>query len=375
MNTKDLLEKVSNFKVLGKPSNVEVLESGHINKTYKIICKSLEKNEEYILQYINTEVFLNLSELMINIKKITTYIRNKAKENNEDLDKITITIIDTIDDNKDSIYDKNWRMQKFITNTKTFLTTKDTEILYEAGKAVGSFQKYLDGFNTEELYEIIPKFHNTPNRVNNLENALNNGKNRKERYDRFKAAEESISFLLDKNRIERADIIVKKLENGELPYRVTHNDTKLSNILFDKKTNKAVCLIDLDTVMPGTLLYDFGEGIRTSISTAREDEEELGKVNIELKRFEAFTKGFLENVEDIITKSEKENLLLGVWMMVYENAVRFITDFLNGDIYFNVKKEIENHNLVRAKVQIELLKQIEKNERKMEEIIEKYTIL
>lgn len=374
MNKNYLLEKAKKFKISGDPIDIRTLESGHINKTYKITYDDVGENKEYILQYVNTNVFPNLPELMTNIKKVTTYIKEKAKENNEDLDRITITMMDTSDNNMYSIHDKNWRMEKFITNTKTFLTTEDLDILYEAGKAAGSFQRYLDGFNANELHEIIPKFHYTPNRLNQLKEALNSDENKQKRLNRFTQAKESIMFLLSENRINRTDIITKGLEKGAIPYRVTHNDTKLSNILFDKDTNKAVCLIDLDTVMPGALAYDFGEGVRTSISLAKEDEQDLSKISIDLNRFESFTKGFLENVRNIITPEEQDTLVLGAWMMTYENALRFVADYLNGDVYFNVSEDIKDHNLVRAKAQIELLKQIEENEEKMEGMIKKYGI-
>lgn len=369
-----LLEKAKKFRVQGNPIDVEILESGHINKTYKIIYDDFGENKEYILQYVNTDIFPKLEELMLNIKNITEYIRKKANENEEDLDRITLMMMDTIDNNMYSICDENWRMEKFIQNTKTFLTTDDLNILYESGKAIGKFQKYLDGFDTSNLNEIIPKFHHTPNRLNQLIEALSNEENKQKRHERFSRAKESIDFLLDGKRTEKTYIIINMLESGKIPYRVTHNDAKLSNILFDKNTNKSVCLIDLDTVMPGALAYDFGEGVRTSISLAEEDEQDSSKVNVDLDRFEAFTKGFLEDMKNVITKDEQNTLLLGAWMMTYENALRFMADYLNGDIYFNVNNDIEDHNLYRAKVQIEILKQIEQNEEKLIEIVKKYGI-
>ena len=162
------------------------------------------------------------------------------------------------------------------------------------------------------------------------------------------------------------------MQNNEIPLRVTHNDTKLSNILFDKDTDKAVCLIDLDTVMPGALCYDFGEGLRTGITTAKEDEQDLSKIKIDINRFESYSKGFLSEVKDTITKEELETLPLGVWMMTYENAIRFLADYLNGDTYFATDKNIENHNLVRAKAQLEILKQLEEQEERMKGVIRKY---
>lgn len=371
MNKEKLINIAKNFSIEGEPINIEICSSGHINKTYAITYKTKEEEQKkYILQYVNTKVFPNLPELMTNIKKITKYMNQKAIEKGGNTDRLTITMIDTIDQNPNSIYNENWRMEEFIDNTKTYLTTESMEILEEAGKAAGKFQKNLDGFPADELYEIIPKFHYTPNRVNQLKEALSSKENNAKRKERFELAQDAINFLTDENRINKTNIITSKLQSKEIPLRVTHNDTKLSNILFDKNTDKAVCLIDLDTVMPGAIAYDFGEGLRTGIATAKEDEQDISKIYVDISRFEAYTKGFLSEVKDIITKEELEMLPLGVWMMTYENAIRFLADYLNGDTYFNVEKE--NHNLIRAKAQMELLKQIEEKENEMKGVIKKY---
>ena len=373
MKKDELIKIAKNFNINGEPIKIEKCNSGHINKTYAVTYKTKENEEKkYILQYVNTNVFPNLPELMTNIKKITKYMNEKALEKGENIDRLTLKMIDTLDDNPNSIYNQNWRMEEFIDNTKTYLTTESTEILTEAGKAAGKFQKHLDGFPAEELYETIPKFHYTPNRVNQLKEALSNEENKTKRSERFKIAKEAIGFLTDENRINKTNIITNKLQSKEIPLRVTHNDTKLSNILFDKDTDKAVCLIDLDTVMPGALVYDFGEGLRTGITTAKEDEQDVSKIYADINRFEAFTKGFLSEVKDIITEEEIKLLPLGLWMMTYENAIRFLTDYLNGDVYFNVDKDIENHNLIRSKTQMELLKQIEEKEDEMKGVIKKY---
>lgn len=373
MKKDELIKIAKNFNINGEPIKIEKCNSGHINKTYAVTYKTKENEEKkYILQYVNTNVFPNLPELMTNIKKITKYMNEKALEKGENIDRLTLKMIDTLDDNPNSIYNQNWRMEEFIDNTKTYLTTESTEILTEAGKAAGKFQKHLDGFPAEELYETIPKFHYTPNRVNQLKEALSNEENKTKRSERFKIAKEAIGFLTNENRINKTNIITNKLQSKEIPLRVTHNDTKLSNILFDKDTDKAVCLIDLDTVMPGALVYDFGEGLRTGITTAKEDEQDVSKIYADINRFEAFTKGFLSEVKDIITEEEIKLLPLGLWMMTYENAIRFLADYLNGDVYFSVDKDIENHNLIRAKTQMELLKQIEEKEDEMKGVIKKY---
>lgn len=311
MRNDKLIEIAKNFKIDGEPIELEKCNSGHINKTYAIKYKTEdEKTKKYILQYVNTNVFPNLPELMGNIKKVTEYMSKKAEEKGETTDRLTIKLIDTIDENPNAIYKNNWRMEEFIDNTKTYLTTENMEILSEAGKAAGKFQKHLHGFPADELYEIIPKFHYTPNRVKQLQEAISNEENLSQRKERFELAKETIEFVTDENRLNKTDIITKKLENKEIPLRVTHNDTKLSNILFDKDTDKAVCLIDLDTVMPGALAYDFGEGLRTGITTAKEDEQDLSKIKVDINRFEAYTKGFLSELKGTITAEELETLPL-----------------------------------------------------------------
>ncbi len=373
MNKEKLINIAKNFKIDGEPIKITQCESGHINRTYALTYKTQENEEKkYILQYVNTNVFPNLPELMTNIRNITTYMNKKAVENGESTDRLTITMIDTLDNNPNSLYNKNWRMEEFIDNTKTYLTTENLDILYEAGKAAGKFQKHLNGFPAENLYEIIPKFHYTPNRVKQLEEAMENKENKDIRSERFELAKDVIEFVTDKKRLDKTNIITNSLETKKIPLRVTHNDTKLSNILFDKDTEKAVCLIDLDTVMPGSIVYDFGEGLRTGITTAPEDSQDLSIVSADITRFEAYTKGFLSEVKDIITEEELELLPLGVWMMTYENAIRFLADYLNGDIYFATDENIENHNLVRAKVQLKILKQLEEQENEMKGVIKKY---
>lgn len=373
MNKEKLIKIAKNFKIDGEIINIEKCNSGHINKTYAVTYqKDNGEKKKYILQYVNTNVFPNLPELMKNIKNVTEYMINKAEGKGESIDRLTIRMIDTIDDDPNCIYHKNWRMEEFIDNTKTYLTTENLDILSEAGKAAGKFQKLIHGFPAEELYEIIPKFHYTPNRVEQLKEALSSEENLKERKERFELAKDVIEFVTDEERLNKTNIIAKKLENKEIPLRVTHNDTKLSNILFDKDTDKAVCLIDLDTVMPGALAYDFGDGLRTGITTAKEDEQDLSKIKVDINRFEAYSKGFLSELKDTITKEELEILPLGVWMMTYECGIRFLADYLNGDTYFAVDENIANHNLIRAKAQFELVRQMEEQEEQMKGVIRKY---
>ncbi len=363
MKTEKLMQIARSFDIDAQPVKTTLIDIGHINKTYII---DYDNNEKYILQYVNTNVFPNLNELMSNAQRVTNYIGKKGN--------ITTIEFIKIKDSDEYIYNKNWRMQKFIENTKTYLATESLEKLYEAGKAVGNFQKEVEGFDANTLYEVIPMFHYTPNRVAQLKEAIESKENRKKRPERFEKAKKEIEFLTDEKRISRTDKIVEGLKSGKIPLRVTHNDTKLSNILFDAQTEKAVCLIDFDTIMPGSIVYDFGEGIRSGGTTSKEDEQDTTKIYFDLERYEAFTKGFMEKAKDVITNEEVEMLPLGAWMMTYENLIRFLTDYLNGDIYFSVNPEIEDHNLIRVRAQSEILKQIEQNEEKMKGMIKKWII-
>lgn len=362
MKKEKLLEISKKFEIEGNPIDVKLIDSGHINKTYLV---EYDTNKKYILQYVNTNVFPNITELMNNIEKVTEFIKKKGNST-------TLTFIKTKGENAGYIYDNNWRMQEFIENTKTYISTESMEVLEEAGKSVGDFQKELNGFDASTLYEIIEKFHYTPNRVRQLKDAINSKENNELRKERFEKAKPYIEFLTDSKRTSKADTITSSLEKGIIPLRVTHNDTKLSNILFDKDTNKYKCLIDLDTIMPGSIVYDFGEGIRTGVTTAAEDEQDLSKIYVDMNRFEAFTKGFLSIMKDTITKEELELLPIGGWMMTYENTTRFLADYLNGDIYYAVNENIPDHNLVRVKAQVEIIKQMENNEEKMKGMVKQY---
>ena len=255
MEREEIVKTAEQFDIEGKIIDIKVMQSGNINKTYVV---KYDTGKNYVLQYVNTNVFKNITELMKNIELVTEYIKNKGKGQ-------TLKFITTKQDKSSYVYNGNWRMYEFIGNTKTYISTESLEILKEAGKAVGDFQKQLDGFDASKLYEIIPKFHYTPNRVKQLYDAINSKENNEKRKERFEKAKQYIEFLTDEKRIERTSIITNKLENNTIPLRVTHNDTKLSNILFDDKTDKYVALIDLDTIMPGSIAYDFGEGIRTGI--------------------------------------------------------------------------------------------------------------
>ncbi len=360
MESLSLTQIAEKFEINGKVENISKLDGGHINKTYRVDC--IDENgtkTQYILQLLNKNVFPNINAIMNNYEQLWEYSRQH---------KGTMpAVIFLKSTNKEMLYDGCYRMTEFVKNTVSFETTESLDMLEEVGKAVGEFEKCFNEFDASKLIEVIPKFHDTRKRFLDFKNSLQNNENIKERGDRFEIAKEQIDYCLSKEDI--TGLIVEKIEEGKVPLHVCHNDTKLSNILFDKESLKAVTLIDFDTVMPGSLLYDYGEGIRTSCTTSREDEEDLSKVVWQENRCMAFTKGFLDKSKEIICKEELELLGMAPIIMAYENGMRFLTDYLNGDIYFNVNEGIKDHNLKRAKMQFELTKQMEQNLNKINKMI------
>ena len=356
MKTEKLMQIARSFDIDAQPVKTTLIDIGHINKTYII---DYDNNEKYILQYVNTNVFPNLNELMSNAQRVTNYIGKKGN--------ITTIEFIKIKDSDEYIYNKNWRMQKFIENTKTYLATESLEKLYEAGKAVGNFQKEVEGFDANTLYEVIPMFHYTPNRVAQIKEEIESKENREKRPERFEKAKKEIEFLTDEKRISRTDKIVEGLKSGKIPLRVTHNDTKLSNILFDAQTEKAVCLIDFDTIMPGSIVYDFGDAVRSGCNLGAEDEKDLSKVIFDVNLFRSFSQGFLNAVKESITDVELHNLTMGAIIMTFECGMRFLTDYLDGDTYF--KTQYEDHNLIRCRSQFHLVKQMLEKKDELDKII------
>lgn len=334
--------------------------NGHINDTF--LCQS---SPNYILQRINQKVFTHPEDVMENIEKVTLHLKKKIIEAGGDPERETLTVIRTVDD-KNYYKDEDgnyFRMYKFIDHSVSYELAEDPIQLYLTGKAFGNFQNMLDDFPADELHETIKDFHNTPERVNQLVSAIE--KNEAGRLDSVK---EEVEFALEFKRY--ANVITKAMADGSVPLRVTHNDTKLNNVLFDDKTDEVVCVVDLDTVMPGSMLYDFGDALRFCASSAIEDETDLDKVWFDINKFERFAKGFIKEMRKKITPKEAELLPVSVIIMTYECGIRFLTDHINGDVYFKVHRE--NHNLDRARNQFKLVKDIESKLDEMKEVVKKY---
>lgn len=350
------------FGTDGEPVSVEQNQSGHINSTYIV---TTDKGAKYVLQKINTSIFKNLDELMSNIAGVTDFIRKKLGAAGKDSSRGTL-YFHRCDDGKYYKTDSDgnaWRLYDYVGGARTYMTVEKEGMFYNCAKAFGGFQRMLADYPAEELYETIPNFHNTVSRLEDFKRAV-----AEDRAGRAKGVAEEIDFIL--KRSELCSYITSRIANGTLPLRVTHNDTKLSNILIDDETLEGICVIDLDTIMPGSVLYDFGDSIRFGACSTAEDEPDVSKVYIKLELFEEFTKGFLDGLEGSLTSEEIYALPYGALVITLETGMRFLGDYLNGDVYFAVHRE--GHNLDRARVQLAMVADMEKHINEMEEIVKKY---
>ena len=352
MNKFTLSQVLKEFNIF---VNADIYGNGHINDTYCV------EGSQFILQRINTAIFKNPRELVANIENVTEFLRKKIIAAGGDPDRETLTFVPTVHGDNLYVYDENnaFRVYKFIAGTKTIEDSKAPEDLYAAGVGFGHFQKMLEDFPAETLFETIKDFHHTPKRVEALKEAIRN-----DAAGRAASVKAEIDFALE--NAAWADTVVKGIEAGTIPLRVTHNDTKINNILFDEATGKALCVIDLDTVMPGRALYDFGDALRMGGSTAAEDETDLDKVWFDTKAYEAFAKGFLSEMKDSLTQTELDLLPLSVKLLTYECGIRFLTDHLNGDTYFKIHRP--GHNLDRARNQFKLVADITAKEEELRKI-------
>ena len=334
--------------------------NGHINNTFLVDSKP-----RVILQRINTNVFKNPAEVMGNIMAVTAHLRAKIAAAGGDPTRETLTFLTT----KEGLpYYKTeegdyWRAYYFVEDMICLEVAKSPADFAEVAHAFGRFQRMLADFPADRLAETIARFHDTPNRFAQLEEAI-----AADRAGRVKSVEKEIAEV--RKFAKYASLIVDGIAEGTVPLRVTHNDTKLNNVLLDGKTRKGICVIDLDTVMPGSLLYDFGDAMRTGASTGAEDETDLDKVQFDLTKFEAFTAAFLEELGDSMTARERELLPLSALIITVEQGTRFLADHLGGDLYYHIHRE--NHNLDRARTQLKLAAEIEKLLPKMQEIVNKY---
>ena len=336
------------FAIIGKVQQICPYGEGHINVTYLVTTDK----KRYIMQRMNTNVFPNSANLMKNICAVTEYLRARGVE--------TLNVVPTKEGKPFLQAEYNWRVYDFIEGTVTYQTAPNMTVFANSGRAFGEFQNYLAGFDASVLFDIIPRFHDTPKRFCDFKAALEADK-----CGRAKECKREIEFILAHEATYAT--AMAGLADGTLPLRVTHNDTKLNNILMDEKTGEARAVIDLDTVMPGSMIFDFGDSIRFGASTAAEDERELDKVHFSLELFRAYATGFCSAVKGSITPREKELLPYGAYLMTIECGMRFLTDYLAGDVYFATK--YSDHNLVRTRTQLKLAGEMEKAFPAMAEVV------
>ncbi len=339
--------------------------SGHIHDTFRIETAEKDK-DDYILQRLNNRIFKNIPQLQNNIERVTVHLRNKLEKiPGSDIKRECLSLIPS-HEGKTWLYDNDgnyWRMYIFISNHRSYNVVDSPDKAFEGGKAIGRFQAMLADMPGEPLFETIPWFHNIEKRLDAfnlkiLENPLG----------RALYIADDIRDVL--TRAEEMKIILRLGSEGKIPARITHNDTKFNNILLDEN-DKALCVIDLDTVMPGYVHYDFGDAIRTAANSASEDEKDLSKINMDINLFEAYAKGFLSESGNTLNKTEKEYLAFAPRLITYTIAVRFLTDYIDGDNYFKVHHE--HHNLQRARAQLRLVKSMEEQYEEMKTIIRRLT--
>ena len=331
----------------------EPFGNGHINDTYRVTLRGEPQESAFILQKINARVFVRPDQVMENVLSVTDWIRRRLEERGEDAARGALTVIRTTDGQpyyRDS-RGEYWRAYEFIRGAVCYEQAVSEEIFYQSAVAFGNFQYLLSEYPAQELYETIPDFHNTPARYRQFLDALE-----KDAAGRLSGAAPEAAFLQD--RAYLADRLTKAAARGLLPLRVTHNDTKLNNVMIDQTTGKGLCVIDLDTVMPGLSVTDFGDAIRFGASTAAEDETDLEKVHFDRHLYDVYRQGFVEGCRGALTEAELTMLPDGAMVITYEQALRFLTDYLNGDVYYKTARP--SHNLDRARTQIRLLAEMER---------------
>lgn len=358
----EISEIVKHFNIEGEYIYSENYGCGHINDTYAVYFKRESQPPlRYIVQRINTEIF-DEKKLMHNVTLVTDYLKERITAEGGNPERNTLSIVKTNDGR--SYFEAEdgscWRVYIFIENTVTYQSAVNEKVFENSGRAFGHFQRQLSDFDASKLYEVITDFHNTRKRFEDFKSAV-----KADIKGRTAEAKSEIGFAMDREKY--CDEIISKLGSKEIPLRVTHNDTKLNNILIDPVTGEGICIIDLDTVMPGSLLYDFGDSNRFGANTALEDETDLSKVSFSMDMFRAYTKGFISEVSDTLTDTEAELLPFSCILMTFEVGIRFLTDYLEGDTYF--KTTHAEHNLERARNQFHLVKDMESKLDEMQAIV------
>jgi Ser/Thr protein kinase RdoA (MazF antagonist) len=361
---KQLQEISRQFQIYGEILHAETFKIGHINETYSATYDQGGMRVRYIHQKINKNVFKNPPAVMKNVMRVTTHIRRRLEvQEARDITRRSLIVIPTR--SGQSFYRSRegefWRTFVFVEGVQTFESVQSPEQAFQAGRAFGEFQSLLVDLPGGRLTETIPNFHHTRRRFSALQQAI-----QKDRYSRAKDAKPEIEFALQHEAI--VDVILGAMAKGKIPERITHNDTKFNNVMLDTVSGEAKCVVDLDTVMPGCVLYDFGDMVRTTTSPTLEDEPDLSKVRMHMPIFKQLAEGYLSTAGSFLTKAEKALLAFSGKLITFEIGIRFLTDFLSGDTYFRIHRP--DHNLDRSRTQFKLVQSIERQEEAMQNFVD-----
>jgi len=364
INQEAMRDIVSNFRIGGRMTRAEPYGTGHINDTYAVYFEAAPQ-KRYIFQRINHRIFPDVPRLMENITRVTEHIRGKLERApGSDRERCTLTVIPVESGASflETAAGEYWRAYVFVEGASTHDVLKEKRQAFEAAKTFGAFQGLLADLPAPPLHETIPYFHHTPRRMSALKEAV-----RKDAANRCATAGNEIKFALAREPM--TSVVVDMLAKGLLPERVTHNDTKINNVMIDDVSGRGVCAIDLDTVMAGSALYDFGDMVRTAAATSAEDETDLSKAGVDMTLFAELVRGYLESAGSFLNDAERNNLAFSARLITFTIGIRFLTDFLAGDVYFKTHRP--NHNLDRARVQFRMVEMMEAREEEMRRIFQK----
>lgn len=361
-NPAQLASVASEFDIEGSVVTVAAFGSGHINDTFRVVTDE-PGSAHYLLQRVNHHVFKDVAAVMDNIERVTNHLKARyaAGFKNIEVDRCVLTLIPTTGD---ELYHRDeegnfWRMLILLEDTRSYDIVESPQQAREGGRAFGQFQRLLADLDVDLIHEVLPDFHHIGSRLAQLNRAV-----AADTTGRVKRVQPELMFINE--RVRRMHAILDLATEGRLPVRITHNDTKFNNVLLDAN-DRAQCVIDLDTVMPGYVAYDFGDAIRTIINRAAEDEADLDKVRLNIPLFEAYADGYFEEAHHFLTPNEVESLMEGVLLFPYMQAVRFLTDFLAGDHYYKIRHA--DHNLQRTRAQLKLVSELEAHETALRAIV------
>jgi len=366
IDRENFIEDISRqFQIYGEILHAEPCKIGHINETFAATYAQGGTRVRYIHQKINQNVFKDPESLMDNVTRVTSHIRSKlAKRGERDVTRKALTLVPARDGrpfhrNGDGDY---WRTFFFVEGAQTYEAVQTTAQAFQAGYAFGNFQSLLVDLPGERLVETIPGFHNTRKRFAHFQRAVG-----EDHCNRAQSATREIEFALRHEGI--VDVLLKALASGQIPERITHNDTKFNNVMLDNESGSQICVLDLDTVMPGVVLYDFGDMVRTTTSSTLEDERDLTRIQMQMPMFESLSRGYLEAAGNFLTPAEKALLAFSGKLITFTIGLRFLTDYLAGDKYFRVHRP--GHNLDRCRTQFKLMESIEQQEEAMKNLIDR----